>query len=331
VKEKAHHSSGFRVGRFITLSPLSYLFIILFLIGGGANCRRPPALPSHPKELVLRPQVRHPDEVVAHVNGIPILKQDLKLQIRSGRPNEQALEPLIQQELLVQEATRRGLSRGPQWRRLQHRIMAHLLIRKEFKDKFTSEDIPQEMIKKAYQMNQIRFVHPEMVHVAHIVVIATEKHPDEYRRRALALAKKIRATVTAKPLSLEEFKQLTPQLQQQNPNFTIKLEELPHVPPEGYVVKEYSAAAFKLQKAGDISPITHTRYGYHVIYFVKRIAAKNISLSEAEPEIRQRIFDEARAQAFLRWAEQLEKNYAVTFNEALSVEALSQIGDRGGE
>jgi len=50
-----------------------------------------------------------------------------------------------------------------------------------------------------------------------------------------------------------------------------------------------------------------TRFGYHVLYLVDIYPPRNISLDEADAQLRERVFRQAKEQAFLRWAEELER------------------------
>jgi len=53
--------------------------------------------------------------------------------------------------------------------------------------------------------------------------------------------------------------------------------------------------------------VVETRYGYHVIYLIKKIPASNVTLKQAEGEIRGRILEDARAILLQELIDKLEK------------------------
>jgi peptidyl-prolyl cis-trans isomerase C len=57
-------------------------------------------------------------------------------------------------------------------------------------------------------------------------------------------------------------------------------------------VAEFAAAATKLAKPGEISPVVKTEYGYHVLKLVERTADKPRAFAEVKPEIVARLRSE---------------------------------------
>jgi hypothetical protein len=273
------------------------------------GCRRP--TPSSEEDLPLVPRVDDPAQVIARVNGVPILDADLRAQLRPGDDRRRALRALISQELLAQEAGRRGLARAVSVRDAQRRALAGTLIERLFR--FGLQDIPQSLIEEAYRINRRLYQRPETVDVAHIVVVVSRRDTDELHVRALRLARKAHQIAVAGRLTESEFKEIATIIARDEPAISVKAEAFT-TPLHGMVAQEFADAAFALSRPGQISSVVKTAFGYHVIYYKARTPARNVSLAAAAPEIRRRVFDEARARAFTKWIEEIERRYPITAN-----------------
>lgn len=274
------------------------------------SCGQPRHLrqPQAGGPVELRPVSSEP--VIATVNGSPLLASDLVLQRRAGQTPGQALRELIQAELLVQEAARRGLDRHPRVLAAQRRAMAELLVRRSFRDELGPAQIPRRLVEQAYQKNLRRFRHPELVDVSHILASATKKDPPAVHQAARRLAERARALAIARPLTPEAFLAIEKQLAPQAGAVRLRAETLT-TPLRGYTVAPFADAAFALTRPGAVSPVVATSFGYHVIYLRQRIPASNVTLEQAEPEIRQRILEEARTTLLGEFIAKLEKEHRV--------------------
>lgn len=270
------------------------------------------------KELALVPVVADLSEVVARVNDRPISALDLQVQMQNGKSRNQALQQLVEMELLAQEAARRGIHRQPAIGKLQRRAMANRLIRRDFGDKFTRASVPDDLIDITYKRMMGYFVHPEDVSVWHFVVLARKRRTSkETQQRATALCNEIHRRATRKPLTLVQFKALQADLPPVKPPIKVDVQSF-ITGEKGPAVPAFARAAFALQRKGQISSVVETLYGCHVIYLLERRPAKNISRSQAEPEIRDKIFTKAREKMFSRWAAKIEAGYTISvFPEVL--------------
>lgn len=251
-----------------------------------------------------------PEEVVARVNGVPILRQELVEQLRGGGDRQGALQALVHEELLAQEAARRGLTSHPSVTRAQRRAMANRLVAR-FGEGFTKADIPRDVLEKAYDLNRSHFQRPALVRVNHVLFMVRPGEDEALHRRAQRAARHLHEIATSGRLGPEEFKQLPDLLSQgERENLTIRVETL-NTPRRGFTVPEFADAAFALKKPGDISPVVGTSFGYHVIYLVERIPARDVSFAQAEAELRDKTYEQAKGLAFERWAASLERRAGV--------------------
>jgi peptidyl-prolyl cis-trans isomerase C len=132
------------------------------------------------------------------------------------------------------------------------------------------------------------FDRPRMVAVAHAVVLSTEEDAE-----ARALAERIRSA-TAHALTNVEFEAAASAVEAGR--FTVTVEELQPVAPDGRAVDpafpppagpavqhydgDFAAAAQRLTRPGELSPVVRTAFGYHVLYARSIIEPKQPSLDE---------------------------------------------------
>jgi hypothetical protein len=129
---------------------------------------------------------------------------------------------------------------------------------------------------------------PRMVRVVHAVVMSSDEN-----MVARALAERI-AEATASAATAEDFQSAASAVPAGN--FTVRVESLPPVavdgravdpekpPPAGPPVQqfdvEFAAAAQRLERPGQQSPVVRSAFGYHVIYLIASIEPLRPSLDE---------------------------------------------------
>ena len=253
------------------------------------------------------PRVSAPTDVVARVNGVPLLAADLRHQMKDGERPREALDALVAFELLAQEAQRRGLHRAAAISRLRKKAIAELFARKGFGDGFTKKSIPADLVAQAYKQNIYNYVRPEGRVVAHILAVARKSDPPDVHKRAQRLVLRARAIAVSGKLSAAEFKGIADILkkQAQKAKIGLKAEELSTQ--RGGTRKQFDAATFSLKKPGDISKMVRTGYGYHVIYLEKIVPPINRSLASVDGEIRDKIYKRAKMIAFRRFVDDLRR------------------------
>ncbi len=117
---------------------------------------------------------------------------------------------------------------------------------------------------------------PRMVEVVHAVVLSESENPE-----AAALAERI-ATAVAQATNAREFEQAAKAVPADDQQ--VRVETLPPVAPDGRAVSpdrpppqgqllhlavEFAAAAQKLERVGQLSPVVRSPFGYHVLMALK--------------------------------------------------------------
>lgn len=164
--------------------------------------------------------------------------------------------------------------------------------------------MPRELIERAFETNRIRYQHPDICEVVHLVALADNSHTKQFHVRAYRLAARARKLALQGELSKSEFEQLAAYVGKYDPAVTFRAETL-STPRRGFTVAAFGDAACDLKQPGDISEVVQTRYGYHVIYFISRNPAKHLTLDQVEDEIRDKVFEQARTQGFELWIKRL--------------------------
>jgi peptidyl-prolyl cis-trans isomerase C len=144
--------------------------------------------------------------------------------------------------------------------------------------------VTDEQAKKFYADNPAKFEEPEKVRVAHIL-IATRTSPNgpeltddqkaAKRKQADDLLKRVKAG--------EDFGKLARQYSD-DPGSKENGGEYPAFP-RGTMVGPFEAAAFSM-KAGEVSGVVTTDYGFHIIKTLEKIPARTVPYSEVSDKIK---------------------------------------------
>jgi len=246
------------------------------------------------------------DEVVATVNGQPILGQRLTDELLQ-RWGELTLEALIQEMAIDQAAAQAGIEvtdkevskRIMDFQRsidlkapvtgqsftlwladqkltlfgLTRQIRVQTILEKMVEGQVTVTD---REVAEAWERNRERLRQPEKMHVAHICV------------KTQAEAERIRAEIVAGKDFAAAAKEssIDPWTKDQGGDF-------------GWISRgsdPFQMAAFELQKDGDLSPVTETKMGWHVIRRLEHRPATTPSFEDIQDELREGMLRQRRLQ-----------------------------------
>lgn len=275
--------------------------------------------------------------LVAKVNGVGITRERLQSRVDTSmedngmnyggitRPHQyremqrSALDLLIAQELLWQNAEQDGYDASPyevdaafeEVRRdfPSERAMSAHLARNAMTEESLKEDLRRRisirkwayeslgesiMISDAevhdfYVTNQVHFVRPEEVNVRHVLIKLAPSADDD----AIAAARDRMDAILRKAQAGADFAELAREYSE-GPS-AADGGELGFAP-RGVFVQPFEDAAFALQ-AGEISGITRTGYGFHIIKLLDRRDGSALPESEVAPAIRERLFEDRLLEA----------------------------------
>lgn len=141
-------------------------------------------------------------------------------------------------------------------------------------------------VKKYYDSHLSQFKHGERVHARQIVTDSPEKGD--------ALKKKIDEGVPFEKVAMEYS--LSPDAKKGGDLGWFQ---------RGIMPEEFDNICFRLKK-GEMSPVIKTPYGYHIFQTLERSPAGLESLDTVKEEIRRQLVQESGAEVFQKWYAQLQ-------------------------
>jgi peptidyl-prolyl cis-trans isomerase D len=158
--------------------------------------------------------------------------------------------------------------------------------------------VSDEEIKKWYDAHQDKYVSPEERRASHILVQVAGDAPEGEVAKAKAAIEGIQAQVTADPTS---FGRLAKE-KSQDPGSAGNEGDLGFFG-RGVMVKAFEDATFGLQKAGEVSGVVRSDFGFHIIRLTAIKPAKGRPLEEVGPEIRSELRKQALSKRLAEMAE----------------------------
>ncbi len=222
----------------------------------------------------------------------------VRSQFASVQKRKDYLQKLVQFEVLVAEAQRRGLDRDPDVVEALKQAMVRRYLQDEVKDDVKPESIPEADLKAYYDNNPGLYHKPEQVEVSHIL-LATQAEADKIAGELKGASEGNPARLVALwndyvvRLSLD--KATAPYLgslgllSREPPVHATpaELERLAAVP------KPVLDAAFGLAPL-TIGPVVQTEHGFHVIMVTSKSPAVQKTFEEVKDSIRARIVKRER-------------------------------------
>lgn len=218
-----------------------------------------------------------------------------------GLSREQSLELAVEDALLGRElvATEPAIAHWVERVVLARQLLGVLLEEAKASGPVSDVEVSEISAARFWALDR-----PRLVRLVHAVVLSPEENAE-----ARALADRI-ADATAGTTTPEDFKARARAVPAGK--FTVKVEVLPPVaedgravdperpPPLGPAVQHFDSsfavAAQRLTRPGELSPVVHTPFGYHVMYLTQVIEPHQPTLDERRALLHDEIM-KARAKA----------------------------------
>jgi len=291
TKEVRMRSNRWVIGVFVVLS--------FFL----SSCKKTPSGPEGEELVRVGDRVITREQFHREMDQLPQFLKPLLLE--EGKKRE-FLNNLIDRELLLLEASKRGLDKDEEILNKVERFKKGLIIEALLQDLFRGKDeVKEEEIEEYYREHKKDFFVGERIRVRHIVVRTLEEAREIKRRLEegedfVTLAKKYSISPAAR-----------------------KGGDLGYIE-RGKVGKEFEKAAFALKNPGDISDIVKTSFGYHIIRLEDRKEPHQKTLDEAREEIRKILREKKRERILKDYLAKLREKYRVVINESLLEKELKK-------
>jgi len=225
------------------------------------------------------------------------LPEYIKASLETKEGRKQFLDNLVTRELILQKGEKAGMDKDEavisKLEEIKKTLMIEALLKKEIEGKAA---FGEKEAEEYYASHKDEFKEGEKVKIGHIMV-KTEKEANDILKK---LEKKENFEKLAKKYSVAPT--------------AAKGGELGYIE-RGTVVPEFEEAAFKLKKAGDISPVIAAGSGYHIIKLLDRKDA------EAQP------FEKVKDKIIAMQAKKKQKELFEAFVGSLKKEAKLEIND----
>ncbi len=300
-----------------TKTRMCRLMALMLILAAGPGCKE--KRQGHcPKYIQVRAVEPTPgDVVVAEVNGRPILASAVRRRaLHSKVTVREGLAELINEELLVQEAERRGLHRDPGVVEAGKAAAIYQLLAHTFEKDFTPKDVEDAELRRIYKrMSRRWFNRPELRNFAHAYL--TRPWFKRNRRWTIDIEKDRelkqilrnfrRLLLQKRPKTWEAFRALASNFDQgdQELSFGKGLKSHKDLRPA------FADVLFALVRPGDFSEVIETRPWYHVAYLIEIKPRKSIPFAQARSDIRDKVFPGLRKKAFTKWVDKIKQQCSI--------------------
>jgi peptidyl-prolyl cis-trans isomerase C len=233
-------------------------------------------VPAEQRDTVYRQMVEQivgmkllSQEAVAKKVALPETEVDGKLaEVKGQFPSEQAFTAALAERQMTPDKLKSEI---------RQQMQAMKLVETEVVPTVT---VTEADLNDFYAKNPGKFLEPEAVHVAHILI----RVPENADAAAKAKAKSEAQSVLAQLKKGGDFAALAKQ-HSQDPGSAPNGGDLNFVA-RGQTVPQFEEAAFAL-KPGQLSGVVESPFGYHIIKSIAHRDARTVPLQEVKPQLEQ--------------------------------------------
>ena len=244
---------------------------------------------------------------IARVGRETIRVSDLRAEMKkSGLGAEEALNALLEESLLLQEAQRMGFEQTAADRRKIDRLMVRTFLT-DLERNVTPETIPTPEVEADFETHEERFQVLEQRRSVHILV---KDQSDAARSFASKILRELREK------GADEVFERYRSGEAADLGFEVVAEELPPISQKARFDPAFKKALFEATEAGPLRQPVKTSYGWHAIVLTEVQPGEQRTLRDVEDEIRSRLAQKGRLQQLHDLVEKLEGEVGVRFNDA---------------
>ena len=249
-------------------------------------------------------------ETIATVNGKVITVEEfnrevanlpdyLKALVQTPEGKKEFLDNLITRELIVKEAAAKGLDNNPEIKNRLEIIRKGLLV-DAFLRQFIEErtKISDAELEEIYKKDPSKFGAGERIKVSHILV-ASEKEAKD---------------ILAKINKGEDFAKLAKKYST-DPGTKESGGDLGYFG-KGQMDPNFEKAAFDLKKAGDLSGVVKTQFGFHILKLADKKTSEVKSFEAVKEEVKKKTIQSKQKESFELLVKGLKEKASISVNEA---------------
>lgn len=289
---------------------------IALLVTTACDAPAPPPPPSPAANVSSAPLG---SSTVASVGDAPIrAEQVARVAAAQSIPMKEARDLAIRDALLASEARARGVDADAQVQLAASGVLARALVRQIAADAEARGPVTDAELDEVTAAHWTELDRPDAARTVHAVVLLKKDAPADRRAVGAALAEAIRKALTP---AIETAHQTEPPPQGERAedpviavfrksadavpkgDLEVRVEALAPVVADGRTLVEgqafdetFAKAAIQLTKRGDLSPVTETPFGFHVMLLLERIPGHTVPREERRAMVREEVMSK-RARA----------------------------------
>lgn len=217
-----------------------------------------------------------------------------------------ALQELIDEDLLLQEAERLGLTEERATERSIERLMVRAMLH-DLEKENTPESISEREAREYYAQHAKQLQVLERRGSWHILVKDTG---DAGRTLAESILRELRQADDPRTV-YQRYANTGPA----GTGPEVKAEELPPITKNANIEKPYKNALFAAKAIGPLKKVVKTSYGWHAIVLTQIIPAERTTFASAEGEIRKRLSQAKRLQKVIKIVQGLQAKGLVHYDK----------------
>ena len=274
----------------------------------GALCFAAACASENAPSTTTAPSSKSGGEVIATYAGKQFTTEDFKreverlpprsrVQLTTPERRKQFVDNFILNELLSAQGVAKGYDKDPEIVRQIDDLRQRLVVQRVMRDYQEAPVLSDEEIKAYYDQNQ-RLFSGAQIHAAHILV------KDE------TVATQLRAQLDTAPEKFEELAKTN----SVDTATAARGGDLGFFS-QGRMVAEFERAAFALEKPGDLSPVIHTPFGYHIIKLLERKDGPAKPFDEVKDRIRVAMVNQRRQEQVNQRFDKLKADAKIDVHE----------------
>ena len=267
----------------------------------------------------------HSGPTLAEVGNDVISADDFKKRLEETSPflraryntperKKEFLENLIKNELLAQEAARRGLDKSPAVQEVIKRAMVQELLRVQLDERLSGSDLGESDLQAYYTQHQDDYVKPERVRINHLLV-AYNNDRGASRAKAQKLLREIADREARGEMNAFQVVAMKESNDTQSAPMGGDLRYLSKVEMAKEVGQPVADAAFQLVKPGDKAGPIEAERGFEIVKLQNKTIALDKKLSEVKEMVRQRMARERRSKDYDDFITKLRKDGNVKIHD----------------
>ncbi|MFO0586974.1 MAG: peptidyl-prolyl cis-trans isomerase [Polyangiaceae bacterium] len=307
------------------------------LVATACDAPSPPPPPPAPLPLSAAPL---DSGTIARVGDAPIRSNEVaRIAAAQSISVKEARDLAVHDALFAEEARARGVTADPQVNAAESGVLARALMQQITAEAEARGPVTDEELDAVTATHWTELDRPDAARVVHAVVMLPKGAPAERRAAATALADAIRKSVgpaideahrTSPPppekRGVEDpvvaiFKRAIADVPKND--LEVRVEPLSPVVADGRTLDgqsydtTFAKAALDLSKRGDVSPVTETPFGFHVMLLLERVPGQTSPREERRAMVREEVMSTRARAAKDKLLEQLHHPGAVAIDRSV--------------